>query len=515
MSHLFLYGPSGAGKTTVGKLLAARLDLSFLDLDDEIEKTGAGGISGLFDREGEAGFRAVERRELERLAARPGEVVIALGGGALLDPQSRTIAERSGRVLCLRASAGELLDRLQSDPGDRPLFENDLSPALQRYLEMRSAHYDSFDLQLDTTWMSTDEAAASAGRAFGAFRVTGMNRPYPVRVERGVLARLPDLLEAGGLTGPFALVADANTAVYAERIASALSERGEQTSVTVIPAGEDQKTIETVQTLWTAFVSAGLERRSTVVAAGGGVVCDLAGFAAATYLRGVAWVAAPTSLLAMVDASLGGKTGADLPQGKNLVGAFHPPSLVAADIDTLSTLPARELRNGLAEMVKAGVIGDPELFDSYRGWDGGVPPPDWITRSMDVKIRTIEADPLEKGPRAVLNFGHTVGHAVEHVSGYSLAHGEAVAIGMTVETALAEQLGIAEKGLSARITDRLAHLGLPTAIPSGLDRDRILEVMDRDKKVAGGRLRFALPHRIGAVEVVEVGRGEVIEVLKV
>jgi len=240
-----------------------------------------------------------------------------------------------------------------------------------------------------------------------------------------------------------------------------------------------------------------------VLALGGGVVGDAAGFAAATFLRGVPWVALPTSLLAMVDASLGGKTGVDLPQGKNLVGAFYPPRLVLADPQTLDTLPEAELRAGMAEVIKAGVIGDPELFElCAHGWDalhlnlGEV-----VRRAMAVKISVIEEDPYEKGRRAALNLGHTLGHAVELVSGFQLRHGEAVAIGMVAEARLAERLEIAEPGLADEIERVLRELGLPVTIPAELDRQAVLSVMQVDKKRLDGSVRFALPVRLGETRV--------------
>jgi 3-dehydroquinate synthase len=238
-----------------------------------------------------------------------------------------------------------------------------------------------------------------------------------------------------------------------------------------------------------------------VVALGGGVIGDLAGFAAATYMRGIPWVDVPTSLLAMADASLGGKTGADLPQGKNLVGAFHAPQMVLTDPSTLRTLPRAELRSGIAEVIKAGIIGDPELFDiCAHGWE--IIEADWdeiIPRAMAVKILVIEADPYEGGLRAVLNLGHTIGHAVEKVSNYELRHGEAVAIGMVAEARLAEQIGMAQQGLADEIKDACTQFGLPVDIPGDLPRGDILEAMQVDKKRSGAKVKFALPKRIGEV----------------
>jgi shikimate kinase/3-dehydroquinate synthase len=270
--------------------------------------------------------------------------------------------------------------------------------------------------------------------------------------------------------------------------------------VTISP-GEEHKTISTLQLLWEAFLQQGLERSSTIVALGGGVVGDLAGFAAATYLRGVRWVAVPTSLLAMVDASLGGKTGADLPQGKNLVGAFNPPALVLADTAVLATLPEVELRNGLAEVVKHGIIADERLYQlCCQGWPALQG--QWneiVRRAMAVKIRVIEADPYEQGLRASLNLGHTLGHALERVSDFRLRHGEAVAIGMVFAAWLAEQQGLTAAGLAHDLAMVLRNLGLPTGFPAGLDRQSVLQALRLDKKKADGKVRFVLPLRIGEV----------------
>ncbi len=254
--------------------------------------------------------------------------------------------------------------------------------------------------------------------------------------------------------------------------------------------------------IWAGLVQAGLERGSTVVALGGGITGDLTGFAAATFLRGVSWVGVPTSLLAMADSSLGGKTGADLPQGKNLIGAFHPPALVLADPQVLATLPEAEIRSGLAEVVKHGVISDPQLFalcaqglDALRAdWDT------LVRRTMAVKIRVIEIDPYERGLREALNLGHTIGHGVEKASQYRLRHGEAVAIGMVAEARLSERLGIAQPGLAEEIAAVLRTLGLPVSIPAELPRSAILQAMRVDKKRSAGQVRFSLPVSIGNVQ---------------
>ena len=334
-----------------------------------------------------------------------------------------------------------------------------------------------------------------------------MGAGYDVRVAAGgtgVLDGLGGMLRARGLNGPVALVSDSNVApLYAPRVVAALEACNYVVHIVTLDSGEEHKTVGAISGLWEAFLSAGLERGSTVVALGGGVTGDLAGFAAATYLRGVRWVALPTSLLAMADASLGGKTGADLPRGKNLIGAFHPPALVLSDPQVLASLPEGELRSGMAEVVKHGILADAALFERCeRGWDAVAGSWDEIVRrAVAVKAEFIQADPYEKGIRAALNLGHTVGHAVELASGFRLRHGEAVAIGLVVEARLAERQGIAEAGLAGRIEACLRGLSLPTGIPDWIDGEVFLRALKVDKKNAGGAVRFALPELIGAYRV--------------
>jgi 3-dehydroquinate synthase len=510
---IFLYGPPGSGKTTVGQRLAAHLNLSLWDLDDEIEGLDGRGIPQIFAADGEAGFRERERATLQKILAR-GEGIIALGGGALLSSENRALVEKAGPVLCLTAPFEILLARLQTAETPRPLLAGNASVRLQELLEQRAAHYASFPLHFDSGSLAPEQIAWEMQLALGVFHVRGMGEGYDVRVTPAGLKTVGEALEVRGLLDSLALISDKNVGErYAPRVLESLEKVGYRPRSIFLPVGEAYKTIQTVQQVWEAFVNGEIERDSTVLALGGGVVGDLAGFAAATFGRGVRWVVLPTTLLAMVDASLGGKTGIDLPQGKNLVGAFHPPSLVLADSDCLATLPKAELLSGLAEVVKHGVIGDAALFGACaQGW--AALQADWaavVRRGMGVKVRIIQADPFEKGLRAVLNFGHTIGHAVERLSEYRLRHGEAVAIGMVAETRLAERLGLAEAGLTERLAGVLRGLGLPTEIPSPMSRTAILQVMQLDKKRRAGRLRFALPKSIGEVEVVPVDEAVILE----
>ena len=503
MKRIFFYGPPGSGKSTIGKALAKKLDLSFVDLDLLIEKKAGKPIPQIMAEQGEPAFRDRETAALGEAAA--GDIqVIALGGGALLHDENRRIAEAAGTVICLQARLEALLARLAESDGQRPLLAGNLKERLPALLEKRHEHYGSFPLNIDTTDLEPAEIAWQVLIALGRFRVGGMGRSYDVVVEQGGIDGLGELLRERKLNDPVALVTESNVGpLYAGRVLKALRAADYQPALITVPAGEAHKTLESIQTMWRSFLSAGLDRKSTVVALGGGVVGDMAGFASSTFMRGCPWVGVPTSLLSMVDASLGGKTGVDLPEGKNLVGAFHPPSLVLADPGVLATLPEPELRSGLAEVVKHGIIGDPGLFElCAAGYESvkrdlaGI-----VRRAMAVKVAFIEVDPYERGVRAALNLGHTVGHAVELVSGFELRHGEAIAIGTVVEARLAERLGLAQGGLSEEIGVAFAGLGLPTHIPPGMSREAIVQAMKVDKKKASGVVRFALPVAIGKVEV--------------
>jgi 3-dehydroquinate synthase len=501
-SMFFLYGPPGTGKSSAGRLLAQALDLPFWDLDAEIEARTRKSIPALFAKYGESGFRKREQKVLETLL-RYSKGVISLGGGALLDAHNRFRVEARGKVLCLDASLEDLLQRLGTNSAERPLLAGDTHARLEGLMAVRAEHYASFDQKIDTRGMSSPEIAAEAQVRMGAFHVRGMGVGYDVRVQSSGVDNLGAMLVARGASGPIVVVSDENVSPhYSQRIIQSLRVGGFACSQVTLPPGEHYKTLESVTHLWEAFTAARLERGSTVVALGGGVVGDLAGFAAATYLRGIQWVAVPTSLLAMVDASLGGKTGFDLPSGKNLVGAFYSPRLVLSDPQTLATLPEAELRSGLAEVVKHGVIGDPRLFSQCaQGWQAVMDHLEEIVcRAMAVKVRVIQADPYEGGQRAALNLGHTLGHALELVSGYRMRHGEAVAVGMTVAAQISERMGLAQIGLAEEIASVLHGLNLPTEIPPDLDRAAVLSAIGFDKKRASGKVGFVLPVRVGEVK---------------
>ena len=332
---------------------------------------------------------------------------------------------------------------------------------------------------------------------------------YTVHVGAGLRDDLAPLIAETAPAHHYAVITDANiSARYAEPLVAALARFG-RTSLHVIPGGESFKTRESWSRLTDELLDAGGTRDTTVVALGGGVVGDFAGFVAATYMRGVPVVQVPTTLLAMIDASVGGKTGVDTQAGKNLVGAFHAPAAVVADVDVLSTLPPAHRRAGLAEAIKHGVIADADYLttiesqlDALQRAESGATLP-LVARSVEIKADVARADPLERGRRRILNFGHTLGHAIEHVSGFSLLHGECVAIGMVLEARLAERLGIAEAGVAERIEDTLIRAKLPTSRPAHMDVDAIVASTRRDKKARAGAVEYALPTRIG--EMTEQG----------
>ncbi len=374
----------------------------------------------------------------------------------------------------------------------------------------------------DTTLGSTMEStgAGNVNRSadgtgdnnFDTIEVALQHRPYPVVIGAGGLDQLGALVAQQGFGPGTKLLIVSNPeveALYGARALASLQAAGFQTQVLVVEAGEQQKTPATIGLIHDGAFAHKLERRSLLVALGGGVVGDMTGFAAATWLRGIAVVQVPTTLLAMVDAAIGGKTGVNHPGGKNLIGAFHQPSLVLIDPQTLASLPQREFRAGMAEVIKYGVIGDPDLFTALES-AGDVSSLERLSpsllqsilqRSAAAKAKVVAADEHEGGLRAILNYGHTLGHVVEALCGYgTYLHGEAVAIGMLAAGEIALALGLWTAGDQARQRQLVAAAGLPQRWPD-LELDAVLACLQGDKKVRNGKVRFVLPTSIGSVEI--------------
>ncbi|MGC9397004.1 MAG: 3-dehydroquinate synthase [Anaerolineae bacterium] len=522
--NLILTGFMGTGKTTIGREAAERLARTFVDMDDEIVARAGKPIPCIFAEDGEPAFRAVEAAVCADLSARDG-LVIATGGGALVNPANRAVMQRSGVVVCLDAEPDEILRRVGDDDG-RPLLNvPDPAARIAELLATRRDAYGAIPWHVQTAGQSVDGVVAQV-LALAQTITLPVRYPggeYPIHIGRGLLAYLGGALRAAGVREETAIAIVTNTVVgplYAEQVEAALRDAGYRPFVCTIPDGEQHKTLDTVRALYDEFLAGQLDRSGVVLALGGGVTGDIAGFAAATFMRGTRFVQVPTSLLAMTDASVGGKTGVDLPQGKNLVGAFKQPEFVLIDLNVLHTLPEAEFRSGMAELLKHGVIDVPELFEGITNhesrimnhelrittYESPIPNPQlpipYLARSLQVKVAIVEEDPFERGRRAVLNLGHTSAHGLEQVSDFTLRHGDAVSIGMVVAARIAEALGRAELGLAARIAATLAAWGLPVTCPP-YSVDAVWAAMTHDKKRQGKGLRWILPRAIGDVEIAD------------
>jgi shikimate kinase/3-dehydroquinate synthase len=521
MSNIIVTGFMGVGKTAVGEGVARRLGRSFVDMDAEIETRAGKSIPRIFAEDGEAAFRRMESALCEELSAQQG-LVIATGGGALVDPTNRARMIESGTVVCLTCDVDEILRRV-SDNSDRPLLDvADPCAEIERLLEARREAYAAIPWQIDTTELSVEEVAAQVIELtdiialpvrYPAVAVAPTGHcpggQYEIYIGDGLLAHAGGTLRAVGAPEGTRVAVVSNPVVaplYGEQVEASLRSAGFQPFACSIPDGEQHKTLATVAALYDQFLAGGLDRSGTVLSLGGGVTGDIAGFAAASFMRGVRFAQTPTTLLAMVDASVGGKTGVDLPQGKNLVGAFKQPVAVIIDPTVLATLDVGEIRSGMAETIKHGVIGAPDLFAELgQGEKEKRRKGEWgerIARALRVKIEVVEEDPFEQGRRAVLNLGHTVGHGLERLSGFSLRHGEAVSIGMVAAARIAAELGRADPSLADRIEAALAAWDLPVRCPP-FDADEIWEAMAHDKKKRGRGLRWVLPRAIGEVEITE------------
>jgi 3-dehydroquinate synthase len=502
--NIVFTGFMGTGKSQVAREVAERVGRPFVDMDAVLEERLGDTVAGIFHTLGEAAFRREEAALCGELATRRGQV-IATGGGALIPAENRRRLTRTSQIICLQCDTEELLRRLSGD-GSRPLLEGRRQrERVETLLKERMVAYESFSLKIDTTDLTVQEVADKAMKMLEGVKVLPVDSPtgsYQIWMGGGALDRLGDAMESAGLGPRTAVVTNSTLApLYGHRAADALERQGFDPCLLEVPDGERFKTLDTVRGLYEDFLDQRLDRSSVVVALGGGVMGDMAGFVAATYMRGLPLVHVPTTLLSVIDSSIGGKTAVDLPRGKNLVGAFYPPKRVVTDPSLLDTLPKEEFRSGLGEVVKAAVIGSEALFRRLEG--EGLDSLPWILReAIGVKVALVEEDPYERGRRAELNLGHTFGHALETLSNYSLRHGDAVSIGQRVAARTAVGLGLCDPETEARIVALLEKLELPTSF-DGYDPEDVWEAMSADKKKRGKRLRFVLPVRIGEVTVTE------------
>ncbi len=532
VQQIVLVGLSGVGKSSVGRALAEQLGWPLVDTDTLVREREGRTPAELITQRGEPAFRDIEARIVEE-AARKTPAIIATGGGAFLRASNRRTLGEQGFICYLDAPPFEIARRLRADPdsSDRPLLGDDLEANLYRLDTERRPYYTHADLwvpalgltpaqiagRILTAW-ATDArqltaqqqrlerlGGEEAARAPQAIIDTGRER-YPIWVGAGERRRLPDRLRQLGLNGRVFLVTDSEVMEHhGASLAETFDAGGIAGASYIIPSGESSKHLRVAQELYRWLAGERAERRDVVVALGGGVVGDLAGFVAATYLRGMPFVQVPTSVLAMTDAAIGGKVAVDLPQGKNLVGAFHQPSAVVADTEMLATLPKRAFIEGFAEVIKHALILDPELLDVLERHAYAIAAQEAdpellaaiIGRSARLKALVVSADPHERGLRAILNYGHTIGHAIETVTGYGdYLHGEAVSVGMTGAAAIGSRLGLLPPDVEARQSAVLRAFGLPLAAP-GLEPSAILAAMRMDKKVEAGQQRFVLLEAVG------------------
>lgn len=505
---IFLSGMMGSGKTTVARRLARRLELEAVDLDELIAAEAGMSIRALFSSAGEAGFRALERQKAQLLLGGAPRIV-SLGGGTVTDEGLRRQLLATGTVITLRATPAELARRLSSTD-DRPLLsEGEAEKVIAQLMRERAEAYAECHAAIDTEGRTPGEVAdlvvEFAERRMLAVPLGG--RSYNVEVGRGLgRTRLRQLVDRHLNPARTLVVSDTHVeaAWGADLRRSSLS--SPDLSWLVLPPGEEHKNLETMERIWTRALDIPLDRKGTLLAVGGGVVGDLTGFAAATLYRGVPFASVPTTLLAMVDASVGGKTGFDRPQGKNLVGAFHQPRFVLCDLDFLRTLPDREYRAGLAEVVKAAWLESESAVATLERNAAAISARDADTlepvvrSAIATKIRIVAADEWEAGHRRVLNLGHTIGHAIEAATGYGeLLHGEAVSLGLVAALRVAE-FRHPHRGGTERLIALLRAFELPVDLDAYLN-DATFVHLEHDKKREGSIIHFIVPGHPGEVSI--------------
>ena len=526
--NLYLVGFSGSGKSTVGRLAARSLGWTFLDTDDEIVRAAGTDIDSIFAESGEEGFREAEHAALSRVAGGEHQVV-STGGGIVTVERNRRLMSDSGLVMCLEARPETIGKRVSAqdagpvrpmiDPGHKARDVSALKAERQPMYALSdwTVHTDSLTAQATADevvrayWMLSSGQGPQLGDESDsdlAAVVRTSSGDYPVWVGWDMLASIGEI--AGRLAGSDVayVIADEGSSRHARRVQASLESAGIAAHIFTFQMGEAHKSLQTVELIYRWLAGRRAERRNLIVAVGGGVVGDLAGYVAATYLRGLPFAQVPTTLLAMVDASVGGKTGVDLPQGKNLVGAFHQPRFVLSDVATLRTLPERTRTEGWAEVIKHALAFEGGLLTGLETHCAALlelepeRATEAIRQSVALKANVVSSDEHETlGRRILLNYGHTLGHALESVTGYDrFLHGEAVSVGMMAAGRIAADLGMLTDGELERQRRLLRSYGLPTAAP-GVDAGAIRSAMLSDKKVSRGRVRWVLLEGIGRAVV--------------
>ena len=504
-ANVYLCGPPGAGKSTLAPLLAALRGIDAVDVDQAIEAVAGRTIAQIVDQSGEPEFRALERAAIAGLAQRGGTVV-ALGAGALEDDGNRRLVMASGLLVFLDATVATCEVRTSLAAGTRPLLRR--PGALAELHAARRANYLNAPIRVRVDGLAPDEVARVVEAALCEERIVRVAtaKPYDVAIGPRVVDELP--LRAAPLSGGrVVVVADERVAELGKRVVQRYEFAGVAASLLTVRADEGLKTLAALGVLYASFVEQRLDRRGLVVGIGGGTIGDAVGFAAATFQRGVPFVAVPTTLLAAVDAAIGGKTAINLPSGKNLVGTVTQPALVAIAPHVLRTLPPRDIVSGYGEMLKYGLALDAALYHALRAGetallDDPATALDAIARCVELKAEIVAQDEEDRtGVRALLNFGHTVGHAIEKVAGYgALRHGEAVIVGMRAALALSAACGTLDGAARAEADAHLAALPVPPAWRA-LDPAALVAATAGDKKRHAGGTQYVLLDAIGSAHV--------------
>lgn len=505
--HVVLVGLMGTGKTSVGKALARELKRPFVDTDIEIERRTGRTISEIFQTDGEQEFRVIERDVLGDVLSSPAPSIVATGGGVVETEESRHILEaergRGSTVVWLEATVSTMLQRTGRST-NRPLLAGDRQEVLSGLLARRTPLYRSVaDLQITTDHKALSRIvreimSASSGQQrvqYATVNVALGERAYDVIVGAGSVTELPNIIPRGVK----------RAVIVSQTGIPSIPELDLPTHLVHIPNGEHTKSLATIEMLCREFANFGLTRNDLVIGVGGGLVTDVAGFAAASWHRGTRVVHVATTLLAMVDAAIGGKTGVNLPEGKNLVGAFWQPTGVICDTNYLSTLPERELRCGWGEVAKYHFLSGDDMLSMSTD--------ERVVRCVRIKADVVAADEREGGRRALLNYGHTFGHAIETVTGHRFAHGEAVAIGMICAAHLARDMNRIDESRVSQHYEVLETYGLQSQLPADVDQEALVRAMARDKKATDG-LVFILDGPNGLEAVSNVASDLVINALR-
>ncbi|MEO0140828.1 MAG: 3-dehydroquinate synthase [candidate division WOR-3 bacterium] len=510
--RVFLVGMMGAGKSTVGKRVAEAMGWEFMDTDAMIEEAAGMRIPEIFSRKGEAYFRELEKEAVAK-AGQKDWVVVATGGGAVLSAEAWRVMEAEGSLSVYLEASVATLTRQVSGSGERPLLSGGPGK-IAEILRARRAFYQRAKARVKVDGKTPGQVAA---HVIWELEPDFSEVDEGFLVGRGTALSLPEVLRERGYRRTFLITDKMVWNLYGQNIAQGLKSLG-PLLIHMTPGGEASKTINEAQRAWRAMKAGGMDRESPVIAFGGGSVGDLGGFVASTYMRGLPFYQVPTTLLAMLDSSLGGKNALNMGRLKNLIGTFYFPERVLADTVFLLTLSKDGFSDGLAEAIKMSFIVHPELLDLLREKREDI-----LSRNLSAlgemvalagkaKLGVVREDPYDRSKRHILNLGHTVGHALELSLG--LSHGHAVSIGMVKEVELGLRMGITPRSVADEVMETLSKYGLPTDLPEGFEPAKALALISRDKKISGGKLIMPMIRAIGSSELFEVSPDDLIETLK-